>query len=143
MYDYEYMIVAVEELISHNVAGVICMENYKGCCFPNGFRKVFDSFCEVRDEYEKNREKYLDDSVEIVGKAKFQALCREKKEKIFKEYIAELKAIDPEINFDNAVKNYYALMEREDIQTQEMSLAIYPYLISLIMDKEEKVDSDD
>lgn len=139
MRDYEHMIVAIDELISHNVSGIICMENYQNCYFPNGFRKVFDSFCKIREDYEKKREKYLDEKTEIIERAKFQAKCREEKEILLRKYIDELKAIDPEINYEEEVKNYYITLEQEDVQTPEMYLSIYPFLISLIREKEEKV----
>lgn len=139
MHDYEHMMLAIDELISHNVAGIICMENYKNCYFPNGFRKVFDSFCEIREDYEKNREKYLNEESEIIERTKFQAQCREKKEKLLRDFIDELKEIDSEIDYEKEVKEYYITLEQEDVQTPEMYLSIYPYLISLIREKEEKV----
>jgi len=139
MQDYEHMMVAIDELISHNVVGIICMENYQNCYFPNGFRKVFDSFCEMREDYEKNKEKYLDEKLEAIERARFQAQCREKKEELLRKFIDELKAIDPEIDYEKEAKNYYITLEREDVQTPEMNLSIYPYLISLIREKEEKV----
>lgn len=139
MQEYEHMIIAIDELICHNVAGIICMENYKNCYFPNGFRKVFDSFCEMREDYEKNQSEYLDRDYEDIRKAGFQALCRKKKEELLKNFIAELKAINPEINYEEAVRSYYSALEEEDVQTPEMYLAVYPYLISLLREKEEGV----
>lgn len=139
MQDYEHMIVAIDELICHNVAGIICMENYKNCYFPNGFRKVFDSFCEIRKEYEENREKYVEEKSEVIEKIRFQAQCREKKEKLLREFINELKDIDSEIDYETELKKYYNTLEQEDVQTPEMYLSVYPFLISLIRKKEEKV----
>lgn len=140
MKDYEHMIIAIDELISHNVAGIICMENYKNCYFPNGFRKVFDSFCEIRKEYEENREKYLEDGSLRIEKAKFQAECRKKKEELLRNFIEELKVINSEIDYEEAIKTYYTVLEQEDVQTPEMYLSIYPFLISLIREKEEEVN---
>ncbi len=137
MQDYEHMIIAIDEFICHNVAGIICMENYKNCYFPNGFRKVFDSFCELRKDYEENRLEYLDQEYEDIRKAGFQAVCKKKKEELLREFIRELKAINAEIDYEEAVRNYYSVLEQEDVQTPEMYLAVYPYLISLIREKEE------
>lgn len=139
MSDYEHMIIAIDEVISHNVAGIICMENYKNCYFPNGFRKVFDSFCEIREDYEKNREKYLDEKTGFIERTKFQTHCRGEKERLLSEFINELKGINSEIDYEEAVKNYYIALEQEDVQTPEMYLSIYPFLISLIRENEEKV----
>ncbi|MBD5503163.1 MAG: hypothetical protein HDR09_05250 [Lachnospiraceae bacterium] len=139
MSDFEHMIIAIDELISHNVAGIICMENYRNCYFPNGFRKVFDSFCKIREDYEKNRERYSGEETGIIERAKFQTYCREEKERLLGKFINELKGINSEIDYEEAVKNYYIALEQEDVQTLEMHLSIYPYLISLIREKEEKV----
>lgn len=137
MRDYEHMIMAIDELICHNVAGIICMENYKNCYFPNGFRKVFDSFCEIREEYESNRPNYLDEGLEDIGKAGFQALCRERKEELLRQFILELKAINSDIDYEAEVRKYYCTLDKEDVQTSEMYLTVYPFLISIIREKEE------
>ncbi len=139
MQDYEHMIVAIDELICHNVAGIICMENYKDCYFPNSFKKVFDLFCEIRKEYEENKGKYLDESASDMEKIKFQMRCRRKKEELLKAFICELKVIDSEIDYEGELKEYYNALEQEDVQTPEMYLSVYPFLISLIREREEKV----
>ena len=75
----------------------------------------------------------------MIEKARFQAQCREQKEKLLKKYIDELKEIDAEINYEEEIKKYYIALEQEDVQTPEMYLSIYPFLISLIRNKEERV----
>ena len=80
---------------------------------------------------------YLDQEYEDIRKAGFQAVCKKKKEELLREFIRELKAINAEIDYEEAVRNYYSVLEQEDVQTPEMYLAVYPYLISLIREKEE------
>ncbi|MDE7018773.1 MAG: hypothetical protein K2P65_14600 [Lachnospiraceae bacterium] len=116
------------------------MENYKNCYFPNGFRKVFDSFCKIRNEYEANQEKYEMKETEAIEKIRFQAQCREKKEELLKSFIEELKGINSEINYIEEIEKYYKTLEQEDVQTLEMHLSIYPYLISRVREKEEMVN---
>ena len=139
MRDYEHMILAIDEVISHDVASIICMENYKNCYFPKGFRKVFDLFCEFRKDYETNKEVYQNEESQNIVFTKYQAKCRYKKEILFKNFIDELKAIEPDVEYEFAVKQYMEHLEKQDVQTQEMYLSIYPLLISLIRENEEKV----
>lgn len=139
MQDYEHMVLAIDELISHRVSGIICMESCRNCYFPKGFRKVFDSFCEIRRDYEENREKYLDEKKEMVERARFEARCRQEKERILTSFIDELKKLAPDIDFSEKVRNYYCALEQEDVQTPEMYLSVYPFLASLVSAKEERV----
>lgn len=140
MRDYEHMLVALDEVISHDVAEIICMENYKDCYLPKGFRKVFDLFCEYREDYESNKDKYQNEETKEMEFIKFQASCRIRKEEHLKKFVDELKSIEPDINYEAEIERYQECIEQEDTQTQEMYLSIYPLLISLIRKKEEEVE---
>lgn len=143
MNEYEFMMLAVDEVISHDIAAVICMENYKNCYLPRGFRKAFDLFCELRKGYEQNKEILQDEEKETMAVARLQTECRIKREEILSKFILELKNIEPEIDYEKAIEQYLSKMGQEDIQTIEMQLMMYPYLISLIREREEKVDNYD
>lgn len=140
MLDYEYMLMAIDEVLSHDVAGIICMENYHNCYFPNGFRKIFDQFWVFQKEYEHNKEKLQTEIAQEIEIAKFQARCCYQKEELLRNYIKELEHIEPSIDYKEEVKKYRVSLEQEDVQTLEMELAIYPYLVSLIREREEKVE---
>ena len=138
MHDYEYMLVAIDEVISHEVAGIICMENYKNCYFPNGFKKVFDMFCEFQEEYETSKQDFQKEKCQEMEFIKFQSQCRSRKEELLKNFVAELQGIDSSINFIAEVHKYKETLEQQDVQTADMNLSIYPLLISLIREREEK-----
>lgn len=140
MRDYEHMLVALDEVISHDVAGIICMENYKDCYLPRGFRKVFDLFCEYWEDYESNKDKYQNEETKEMEFIKFQASCRIRKEEHLKKFVDELRDIEPAINYEAEIERYQECIEQEDTQTQEMYLSLYPLLISLIRKKEEEVE---
>lgn len=140
MWDYEHMMIALDEYICHHIAGVICMENYFDCSFPKAFRNVFDSFCEFREDYEQNKKKYMDKDKEKTEKIRFQLSCRKKKEELFRSFIENLEKIDSEINYKQSAKDYFETLKNEDVQTPEMYLAVYPMLISLIREKEERCE---
>lgn len=143
MKEYEFMMLAVDEIISHDIAAVICMENYKNCYLPRGFRKAFDLFCEFRMDYERNKDEMQNEEKERMTVAKLQAECRLRRQEILKGFILDLKHIDSAIDYKDEIKRYFCKMEQEDVQTMEMQLLMYPYLISLIREREEKVENYD
>ncbi|MCM1288724.1 MAG: hypothetical protein NC240_10475 [Clostridium sp.] len=137
MKDYEHMMIALDEYISHNVAAVICIENYHDKSIPKAFRNIFDVFSLYRKDYEENTEKYEKGCAE--DKIQFQMRCREKREDMLKWFIEELKEINSDIDYEQVIAKYLDDLDNEDIQTPEMYLDIYPMLISLIRKKEEEV----
>lgn len=69
--------------------------------------------------------------------AKYKMRCRHKREEILESYIAELKKIDDSIDYVERVRDYYKKIEKEDVETLEMQLMLYPYLLSLVRKNEE------
>lgn len=141
MKDYEHMMIAIEESICHQIAAAICMENYHAKSIPKAFRNVFDTFSLYRKDFEENKERYGNDSMD--DKIQFQMRCRKRKEKILESFLKDLKQISPGIDFEQKVKDYLKALDEEDIQTFEMTLDIYPMLISLIRKNEEEVKAND
>lgn len=58
-------------------------------------------------------------------------------------FLEELEKINPEIDFEQEVAGYLKDLDNEDIQTSEMTLDLYPMLISLIRKREEEVLAND
>lgn len=140
MYDYEYLLVAIDEVLCHNVAAIICMENYKNCYLPKGFKKIFDLFCEFIDEHESHKKNTSQTEDELkLAMIKFQSECHIKQEDILKLFIKELKGIDSNIDYEKEVEKYIEDLAQQDVQSPEMQLLIYPYLISLIREREERL----
>lgn len=141
MKDYEHMMIAIEEFICHDIAAVICVENYHGKSIPKAFRNVFDLFSLYRKDFEENKEEYENDSVD--GEIQFRMRCRRKKEEMLGFFLEELEKINPEIDFEQEVAGCLKDLDNEDIQTSEMTLDLYPMLISLIRKREEEVLAND
>lgn len=141
MKDYEHMMIATEEFICHDIAAVICVENYHGKSIPKAFRNVFDIFSLYREDFEQNKERYENDYID--DKIQFQMRCRKKKEEMLGCFLKDLERISPGIDFKQEVARYLEDLDNEDIQTSEMTLDIYPMLISLIRKREEEVWADD
>lgn len=141
MKDYEHMMIAIEEFICHDIAAIICVENYHGKSIPKAFRNVFDIFSLYREDFEQNKERYENDSLD--DKIQFQMRCRKKKEEMLGWFLKEMEKISPNIDFKQEVARYLKDLDDEDIQTSEMTLDIYPMLISLVRKNEEEVKAND
>ena len=141
MKEYEYIVLATNEIFSHMLSNVICLESYYNDCIDNSFRNIFKMFNELRDDYKEQSRSSSEDPNETIETAKFRIKCRYKREEILESYIEELKEIDSSIDYDKEIRDYYSRIEKEDVETLEMQLMIYPYLISLIRKKEENEES--
>lgn len=137
MKEYEYIVEATNEVFSHMISSVICIENYRRTDRPRGaFRHIFHMFNEFREDYKENAES---DNMENndLQEAKLKAKCRIKREEIIGRYMKELAYIDETIDYKSKAAEFYNRLENEDVETLEMQLMIYPYLLSEIRRKEE------
>jgi len=51
MKEYEYMVLVTDEIFSHIITSVICLENYTRSDLSGAFRKLFSLYNELREEY--------------------------------------------------------------------------------------------
>lgn len=137
MKEYEYIVEATNEVFSHMISSVICLENYMRTDRPRGaFKHIFRMFNEFREDYKDNVK--LDDiENDDLQEAKLKAKCRIKREEIISRYIKDLERIDGTIDYKKKASEFYDRLENEDVETLEMQLMIYPYLLSEIRKKEE------
>lgn len=138
MQEYEYIVEATNEIFSHMISSVISLENYKRTNELKGsFRHIFYMFDELREDYQKSVDVDLDSEV---LDAQLKMKCRMKREEIIKRFITELEHIDSSIDYNKKATEFYEMLEQEDVETLEMQLMIYPYLLSQIRENEEKKD---
>lgn len=137
MKEYEYIVLATDEIFSHMISSIICLENYYNESIDDSFRNIFVEFNELRQDYKKNVDAGLHDGEQKMQLAKYKMRCRHKREEILESYIAELKEIDDSIDYVERVRDYYKKIEKEDVETLEMQLMLYPYLLSLVRKNEE------
>lgn len=135
--EYEYIVLATNEIFSHMISSVICLENYYNQNIDNSFRNIFRFFNELREDYKVHIASEVDVDGERMQLAKFRTRCRYKREEILTSFIEELKELDNSINYDDKVREYYDRIQKEDVETLEMQLMIYPYLMSLVRKNEE------
>lgn len=138
MKEYEYIVEATNEIFSHMISSVICLENYKRSNDLKGsFRHIFHMFGELRQDYKECVEKNdLSQNIDVLD-AQLKMKCRIKREEIIKRYITELEYIDGTVDYKKKSSEFYNKLDNEDVETLEMQLMIYPYLLSEIRKKEE------
>lgn len=136
MKEYEYIVLATNEIFSHMITSIICLENYYNETIDDGFRKVFKYFNELRTDFKEHVNSSNNENQQMeLAKCRFR--CRCKREEMLESYILELKEIDDSIDYEGKVKEYFCRIEKEDVETLEMQLMIYPYLLSLVRKNEE------
>lgn len=142
MKEFEYIVLATDEVFSHIITSVICMENYYNDTSENGFRTIFTLFNNFRMDYKDNMEHvdFNNRKALEVEAARFKIKCKKKREDILTSFIKELRNIDKTINYEEKIKEYYNRIENEDVETLEMQLMIYPYLMSLVRKNEEEME---
>lgn len=137
MKEYEYMVLATDEIFSHIITSVICIENYTRWDLSGAFRNLFSMYNELREEYlalKENQEKVPEE----IQDAQLILKSRQKREEIIESYIVELEAINPSINYRQLLSELYQRMDQEDTEDLEMQLMVYPYLLSQIRKEEER-----
>lgn len=138
MKEYEYIVLATNEVFSHMITSTICLENYYNDTIEDAFRNIFTMFNKFRVDYKENMKDISDSKALQLESARFKTKCRIKREEILKSFVKELCEIDSTINYEEKIQEYYNRIEKEDVETLEMQLMIYPYLMSLVRKNEEK-----
>lgn len=135
MKEYEYISLTVDELFSPLVTSCICLENLGDKDAGKNFRFMFTLFNKLRQEYQNE---FSDETIpEETQAERCKALCKIRKEGIFSDYLARLKQVDSSIDYEKAIQKYREEVSKMDVESLELDLMIYPYLISLIRKEEE------
>ncbi len=142
MKEYEYIVLAIDEIFSHMITSVICLENYKRDDLSGVFRNVFKMFNELREDY-KQLSNDSQNVPEDILDAQLKTKCRYKREEIFDGFIKEMQNIDETIDYKKKILDFYTDLENEDVETLEMQLMVYPYLLSIVREKEEGKEKKD
>lgn len=126
MKEYEFIVSAIEEVMSDRLIALICLENYGVQSQPDGYRALFDQYGTLQEQY---KECIIADCSEELSEERineFKLKWEKEREEMFKSFIKDLNA--------EAVAEYRSKYEKmlseEEIQTLGKRIAIYPYLVS-------------
>ena len=90
MKEYEYIVLATDEIFSHMITSVICLENYHRDNLNGVFRNIFAMFNELREAY-KNTILLMGNEEEELQRACMKTKCTCKREKILDGFIKEME----------------------------------------------------
>lgn len=141
MKEYEYILMGMEEYLSHYNSMAICAENYTGLNFPNAFDCFFDKYVQISNRFQNNFSKKNDNNFFFIEKCVFRKK-REDDLKLFLETINNLQSVNSGVSIDvdlnQIVKEYNEIVNNIKGHTLEDELLLYPFIINTIRDGEEK-----
>lgn len=136
MKEYEYVIQALEEYLCDELTGVICTENYRNRSYEHGYRKLFVEYRKLHEDFEKNKERYIDTEQEQGAREEFKRQCRLKREDVFERFIKDIRSCS-EVDVNGYVEKYLEDLEKEEVQTVAKRICVYPYLVSVMRENKE------
>ncbi len=133
--EYEYILMALEEYLTHYNSMVICLENCGARSKGSAYDEFFNQFAELRKRYKELDE--IDGIDECLERSRFRLI----KENDFDEYIHNMKQLAKksgnESDVESLIGGFYAKVNSQDVIKLETELAIYPYLLKQIRNQEE------
>ncbi|MCM1226124.1 MAG: hypothetical protein NC320_01705 [Clostridium sp.] len=131
MEEYEFILIVLEEYLSHYNSIVTCLENYDAKSFKNAYDEFFEQYLTYKELYENLTNE--SDMNEDCERNRFRFL----REKDFKGFIKNLKQLVPNHDIESIIQSFYLEVNSQDVINLETELAIYPYLLKQIRNQEE------
>lgn len=132
MKEYEYIFAGIEEYLCDQLVSVICQENYDDKSYEHGYRRIFDEYRNLREEFIQKKERLLDPQLEEHERKELLQRCIKKRQVIQNQFVEGLAGQHKEIDVDGIRKKYLSELEKEDSQSLGKRVYIYPYIISQI-----------
>lgn len=123
MQEYKFIIDAMDTYLCEQLASVICTENYSDKSYPHGYRRIFDQFVELHDQYN-------DLSLKKKHFSEIKSAWEEKRNQILEKFVSDLNLTVDNVDLEIVAKHYLDQMSKEDVITLSKRVGIYPYLIS-------------
>lgn len=119
MKEYEYIVGALEGYLCEQLASVICMENYENNPHPHGYRRIFDEYIELRNEFQNEKfEKNEFPNEEWKQKAK----------EILDSFVESLGNTVNDVELEDEKNKYLHKLYEEENITLGKKVGIYPYI---------------
>lgn len=134
MKEYEFIVSAIEEVLSDRLIALICLENYGIQSQPEGYMALFDQYATLQKQYKECIIADCSDELSKERYYKFKQQWEKEREEMFDSFIRDLNA-DRDINAEDIAKykdKYEEILKKEEIQTLGKRIAMYPYLVSSV-----------
>ena len=129
MKEYEYITLGIENFLVDELVGVICQESIESKSYPDGFRRIFDNYKELRDEY---RKKYLESNISTSQDLDLNLSITDfenKREAYYEAFLVEVEINYPDLDVRKIAADYFTSICADDVLTTEKRVCIYPYII--------------
>ena len=131
MKEYEYIVEAIDGYLCDELTSVIASENYRNRTYKHGYRKIFMQYCELHEEFQAERERFMDPVQEREAKQDFQRQCQEKREDIQIRFLKDIQACTS-IDMKHYMIDYLKKLKDEEVETVAKRICVYPYLVSIL-----------
>ena len=140
MKEYEFIVTAIEEVLSDRLIALICLENYGIKSRPDGYRTLFDRYNTLQKEFKESIIPNCGDEISDEQKEIFELQWQVEREKMLNTFMNDLLKAESNIglnvqDIEEHKKKYEELLKDEDVQTLGKRIGIYPYLISSVYAK--------
>lgn len=125
MKEYEFIVQAIENDLCDQLTGVICRENYEVKPFSAGFRRIFDEYGRLHNEYAICSESERNTLVES-----YQKVWKNKCQERIEEFISDLREEQNAPDVEGLKNTFFNALSKEDVKTTEKKTFIYPYLVT-------------
>lgn len=132
MKEYEYIAEGIENFLVDELVSVICQENLERKTYEHGFRRLFDNYRILRDNYLTQKDDFMDPNREEANRVSFFEDCKVRREVILDKFLDDVDANYPELHVRKLVEDYCATTDKDDVLPTEKRVCIYPYIISQI-----------
>ncbi len=120
MKEYEFIIKAIEGYWSDQIAATICRESYEQKTKIGGFQEMFREYGKLHELFSSGQESdwqlYIDS-------------MKGKREERLNAFIADLEIEEVGVDIGKIKSRYLEELEKEEDQTVEKRVYIYPYLV--------------
>lgn len=134
MEEYEFLEKALDSYLVDKLVSVICQEQYEGVKYIHGFRRIFDDFIELHNDYLAHEAEFMNSASEMQLYKMYEALWKtkriEQEDTIFKDLKINVR------DFDRLVEDYNSFIKQDGIEKIERRVLKYPYLFRLLRDEE-------
>lgn len=130
MKEYEYITYGIENVLVDELVGVICQESLESRSYPDGFRRIFDNYRLLRQQFrDKSLELGTTDFPETEIKT-IAAQFERERGSFLEAFLIEIESNYPLLNVRQLANDYLKVVNSDDVVTTEKRICIYPYIVS-------------
>ncbi len=138
MKEYEYINYGIENCLVDQLVGVICQENLQCRPYPDGFRRIFDKYAALRQEFKDETASREGFELPDVEYSRIMDKFGQDRSQFLEAFLIELEQNYPMLDVRQLSKDYFEQVHSENVLTTTQRVSVYPYLTFQAMQSEER-----